>query len=407
MEEVSRTQNRNPYQPGVLTGSLVVTPMVREIVDNVGSRLFSQLSGRPVFRIAGMTSSNDTGSLPAMLDGKPDTFFYCKEIQKAGDWFGVNLGGTNEVRRIRIVQGRKDGDHDRVFTGVVEISADGEKWTAVEGPGVLPETIDLALDPPRDARMIRLRVTKPGKADGTKDDVWTAIREFAVNTENAASLRTDEQAFAALPVRLDDGVFSISPMFEVHPFRSGKMLGLLFPAPVTVERVELDMSVADPTAQWTMEGNTGGNAWQALDAKAEGTKLVAQPGRELRAVRIRNTVGKTLEVKLAKFEVKTTGKSSAASAAVLTDGQPSTHVTLEGTTAVTVPVEKSATEAYLLLGEGASAGIKVTAGDTGALGIFQGPLVRIPLPAGASTLTITSADPTAKVAVHEAIFRTR
>ena len=403
---IDRSQSRD-HQPGVRTGSLVVTPLVRELVDTVGARLFAKLSGRPVFRPAGITSSVNRDLLPLMLDGKDETYFYCKEIQKAGDWFGLDLGGVHEVRRIRIVQGRNDGDHDRVHTGVLETSVDGKIWQPVPDISLFEPTTDLTLHPPRQVRQIRVRVTKPGKADGTKNDVWTAIRQFEINPESGASLRTDESAFEAMPVRSADGVFSISPAFEVREFRAGKMLGLLFPKPMEMKRVEVDLKTSNPAKQWVLEGNTGGNTWQPLATKEEGTALVVESNSRCRAVRVRNNSGKALQVTLAKFAVTTVLETTADASAALTDGQPGTRVTQEGKATASVAVGKATSGVYLLLGHGAADGVKVTASNgqqASALGSFKGPVIRIPLPAGTTGLTISAADGASKVDVYEALL---
>lgn len=403
---IDRSQSRD-HQPGIRTGSLVVAPLVRELVDTVGARLFAKLSGRPVFRPAGITSSGNRDSMPLMLDGKDDTFFYCKEIQKAGDWFGLDLGGVHEVRRIRIVQGRNDGDHDRVHTGVLETSVDGKSWQPVPDISLFEPTTDLTLDPPRQVRQIRVRVTKAGKADGSKNDVWTAIRQFEVNPKEAASLRTDLPAFAAMPVRVSEGVISISPAFEVREFLPGKMLGLLFPESMETKRVEVDLKIENPSKQLVLEGNTETNTWQPLEVKAEGTLLVAESNRPYRAVRIRNTSGKALQVTLAKFSVTTATATAVDPSAALTDGQSGTRVTLEGGASASAVVSKDTSGAYVLLGRGAAAGVKVAAvsgQQSRPLGVFRGPVVRIPLSAGITNLTISAAEGNSKVDVHEVLF---
>lgn len=407
LAEIDSKQNGNPHQPGVRTGSLVVAPLVRELVDTVGARLFAKLSGRPIFRPTGITSSGDRDSMPRMIDGKDETFFYCKKIQKAGDWFGLDLGGVHEVRRVRIVQGRNDGDHDRVHTGVLETSVDGRSWQPVPDISLFQAATDLTLDPPRQVRQIRVRVTKAGKADGTKNDVWTAIRQFEVNPKEAASLRTDLPAFAALPVRVSGDVTSISPAFEVREFLPGKMLGLLFPESMETKRVEVDLKIENPSKPFVLEGNTDANTWQPLDAKSEGTLLVAEPNRPYRAVRIRNTSGVPQQFTLAKFAVTTASAALADPAAALIDGQPATRVALEGNATASIAVGKDASGAYLLLGRGEAAGVKVTANSgqqSRALGSFKGPVVRIPLTPGTTRLTISAPDRASRVDVHEALL---
>lgn len=60
-----------------------------------------------------------------MLDDDPESFYYCKEVQKKGDFFGVDLGAPREIRTVSIVMGRNDSDTDAVNKGQLEVSMDG------------------------------------------------------------------------------------------------------------------------------------------------------------------------------------------------------------------------------------------------------------------------------------------
>lgn len=94
-------------------------------------------------------------------------------------------------------------------------------------------------------------------------------------------------------------------------------------------------------------------------------------------------------------------------AAALTDGQPGTRVSLEGNATASVAVSKAASGAYLLLGRGEVDGVKVTAisgQQSRALGLFKGPVVRIPVSSGTTSLTISTADGASMVDVHEALL---
>ncbi len=409
LAEIDSKQNGNPHQPGVRTGSLVVAPLVRELVDTVSARLSAKLSGRPIFRPAGITSSGDRGSIPLMLDGKDDTFFYCKEIQKAGDWYGVDLGGVHEVRRIRIVQGRKDGDHDRVYTGVMETSADGKRWQPVPDLTIFDETTDLTLDPPRQARQVRVRVTKAGKADGTKNDVWTAIRQFEVNPKEAASLRTDVPAFAALPVRESQGVISISPMFETHSFPPGKYLGLLLPEAVAATQFEVDLKTADSGGQFVLEATTDGRRWNLLETKTGGTLLTAKLDEEILAVRVRNSGRSTPTVTLAKFALTTTVTTAADPIAALTDGRLDTAAGFkpDGTTVICPPAGEKPVVVTLLLApsyQGSAKLVAIVGGQQRPLGPIKGAIAKFPLPPGTTGVVLSAGGDSTALPLHEVIW---
>lgn len=403
MAEIDRTNNRNPHQPGVKTGTLVIEPLVREVVSTTGARLVAKLSGRPVFRLSGITSSTERESLPRMLDGKDDTWFYCREIQKKDDWFGVDLGGVHEVRRVRILQGRNDGDHDLVHTGVIE-GFDGRSWTRIADAG--GARIDVELGKPAAFSRIRLRVVEPGKADGSKPDVWTAIRRFEVNPADRAVLRTDVPALAAQPVSVSGGVFSVSPSHEVHAMAAGKSLGLLFPGETVVSGVEVDLKVDGPARHFLLEGSADGNGWTRIPAVEEGTKLVAGASGSFRAVRIRNHGRSAREITLSAFKVTTEVRSDVSAA--LTDGDPATFVEIGRGDPVKIRPEAGATSVLLLLGENPGRGVEVfvrTPKGRRVTATSQGILVEAPIPPEAGELVLTAADTSAPVRVHEVIYR--
>lgn len=390
MAEIDRTKNRNPHQPGIRTGTLVVAPLVREVVETTGARLLAKLTGKPVLRLT-PTGPAAREAMAAMLDGKEETFFYHREIQRKDDSFGVDLGGRQEVRRIRIVQGRHDGDHDLVHSGVLE-GHDGREWRELARAG--GPRIDITLERPAALEKVRLRVTKPGKADGSKNDVWTAIREFEVNPRDAAELRTDVTGLTSQPVRLIDGVLSVSPAFEPHRFAPGKFLGLLLPEASGVANVTADLKITAPARHFTLEGSADGKGWRKLDASEDGTKLTATHAGPLRAVRLRNHGKESPEVTLAAFTVALKGQADPFAAG--TDGDPGTAVALaKGATAV-FPLAAGAAEAVLLLDHGEVSVAADTPAGRKALGRARGPLAKVPLPAGTTALLVAG-----EAAVHE------
>jgi hypothetical protein len=151
-----------------------------------------------VLRLRGITSTGERDSLPLMLDGREDTYFYCRELQKAGDWFGVDLGGAREVRRIRITQGRNDSDHDRVYTGVLEGRTDDGGWQ------VLASKVDgtrIVTEPKHSLRALRVR-------NQSAETPGVVLTTFAVTTVE------DEVGAAAI---LGDGDLGHSARISAEP----------------------------------------------------------------------------------------------------------------------------------------------------------------------------------------------
>lgn len=80
------------------------------------------MSGQAVGRVKPYVSTKSKIGIEKMLDDDPESFYYCKEVQKKGDFFGVDLGVPREIRTVSIVMGRNDSDTDAVNRGQLEVS---------------------------------------------------------------------------------------------------------------------------------------------------------------------------------------------------------------------------------------------------------------------------------------------
>lgn len=389
LDEIDRTQNQNPYQPGVKTGSLVVTPFVRELIATTNARFLGLVSGRPVFRPTAMTSTSERTSLPLMIDGNEETIFYAKEVQKSDDWFGVDLGGLHEVRRIRLVQGRNDDDHDRVHNGVLEGSVDGEKWQEIVKIG--KSRIDIALDPPKKFHSVRLRVLTPGSV--AKADLWTAIRSFEINPQDAATLRTDIPAFVSQPVRSGENAVSVSPSLEVHEFPAGNFLGLLLPEALEIKKFQVDLKSADPASHFSLEATSNNGKWKKLDTKTEGTTLIADDIGKASALRVRNSGRNSVSVTLAKFEIATADSAkSSDSMAALSDGDLATYAEIGKEVEISSASGEKVGTVTILATPSSKSSAQVSAlvdGKAHPLGALDSALARFPLPRGTTAIRIS------------------
>jgi hypothetical protein len=337
-----------------------------------------------------------------MVDGKEEGYAYLRRLQVAGDWVGIDLGSPQPVRRVRLVQGRSDGDHDRVHDGVLEgLGADG-RWREIRK--VSDSRVEATLPAPQTFSQIRVRVVKPG-VPGGKPDLWTAIRELEVNPVDAAEVRSTVPALRGLPVRMAEGEFTMSPGYEVHALPAGGQIGLLLPAAVEVREVEVDLAV--DTAGLVLEGSPDGESWKAIDAKAEGTRLKAKVGATCRALRVRNGGALALQVTPKAFVVRTkplppTPREN------LRDGVAATFVDLTPRTAaleVTLPLSsKGPRQATFLVGAGTLDAFAKVGGKEVPLALPSGQLPTVTLPAGAEALLLR-AHGTAPTRVHEVVVR--
>ncbi len=400
MAEIDATKNRNPYQPGIRTGTKVVTPLVREVAQVADARLIAALGGRPPIRPRPIVSTPEGAqSLEKMVDGKEDGYAYLRRLQVAGDWVGIDLGSPQPVQRLRLIQGRSDGDHDRVHDGVLEgLGADG-KWREIRK--VSESRTEITLPAPQIFSQVRVRVLKPG-VPGGKPDLWTAIREFEVNPVDATKMRSTVAALGALPVRLADGEFTMSPGYEVHALPAGGQIGLLLPAVSEVREVEVDL--AAETKGLILEGSPDGEAWKAIAAKTEGTRLKAKVGAPLRAVRVRNAGAAALQVTPKAFIVRTKPQPPTPQEN-LRDGVAATLAELApGVPALELPLPKGARGATFLVGAGTLVAAVKVGGKEVPLALPSGQVPTVSLPAGAEALLLrASGNSPAKV--HEVVVR--
>ncbi|MGA0846524.1 MAG: hypothetical protein ACO3RV_08295, partial [Luteolibacter sp.] len=395
-QRIDRTENQNPFQPGVKTASRVVTPLVLELVDTVDSRFIEKISGQPVARITPVTSAKERDSLPQMIDGDDSSFAYIQEVQQPGDWFGVELGTMVEVKRIRLLIGRNDDDHDRIHHGVLE-GYDGSTWQSlarVESPH-----LDLALDPPRRFRSLRVRIETPGSSE--KPDLWTAIRSFEVNPQTIATLRTDIPVFAKLPLRGDGNTISLSPLLEIHRMPADSFLGLLFPEPTTIGTLGVDLEIAEPSRHLILEASFGESAWQPLQTTTEGTRLDAKVDQAVIALRVRNTSGKPLDARLKLFSASLPPTRATPTAAA-SDGRLDTFFHLDRRSTLPLPGDRG-TEIVILAAPGAEiiVSAELDAGASRVLGSLRSGIGRFPIPAGTTAITLESPQASA---IHE-VFR--
>ncbi|MDQ6422168.1 beta-N-acetylglucosaminidase domain-containing protein [Paenibacillus sp. LHD-117] len=165
-------------QPQIVeAGAKRLAPFANQLIQKLDTAMYAEFD--PAYYAALPASSY--GSLPGianMLDGDLKTNVYIQTLQKNGDWYGVDFGKPIRVSDIEILQGRTDTDHDIFQRGMLEYSLDGQTWTAIgeERSGFRIQVGGLDVE----AQYIRYRLTHAG-IPGGKPDLWTAVREFAVN----------------------------------------------------------------------------------------------------------------------------------------------------------------------------------------------------------------------------------
>lgn len=131
MFELETTNNRNPYQPGVKTGSLVMAPFVNNLYAQATERYNEQFGENLVviFDYCPHTLQSNISqlkSLPLQLQGKLVSLSPSNEVIKAGaDAFvAINLLNAAKIRSIEFNAGKADV----LQWGELQFSTDGENW---------------------------------------------------------------------------------------------------------------------------------------------------------------------------------------------------------------------------------------------------------------------------------------
>jgi hypothetical protein len=127
----------------------------------------TELRARLPLPPGGVTVSASSGlaSLPALVDGDRGTWWYTDEIQKAGDFVSVDLGGAPVLAGVEMDLGEAPRHAAREWK--VEIRRAGRWWSPPWREGrtrpeaqLLPASQLILLDPPQPAEAVRLTLTR-------------------------------------------------------------------------------------------------------------------------------------------------------------------------------------------------------------------------------------------------------
>lgn len=134
------------------------------------------MSGRP-------TASTNLGtyqsnSVARMLDGDDSTYFWSDGAPAAGDGVTVDLGRVRDIGSITLAMGKPGSTEDYLHQGVLEYSADGQKWQQLTAFSGKPD-VSAAAPAGTQARYVRARAT-------AGQDSWLVVREFSIPTDEGS-----------------------------------------------------------------------------------------------------------------------------------------------------------------------------------------------------------------------------
>lgn len=352
------TKKNSPWQSSVRPSELVMAPAVRELLDMGSTSVLSKVSGQAVGRVKPYVSTKARNGIEKMLDDDPESYYYCKEVQKKGDFFGVDLGAPREIRTVSVVMGRNDGDTDAVNKGQLEVSMDGQSWSPLmpESSGVRVEYQGRG----KKGRFVRYRATVRG-VPGGKSDVWTAIRDFKVNAPAAPSALADAPAFRNAVVEMGDKDISLKRIMEVHSLPPRKSLGIQIPAGASVESASINLKT--PDLKWAkLYISMDGKGWTEVPLKEDGS---AEIGGVIKGVRLLNAGSSAQEVTLEEFKLNLANKGGkSADSGAAGDFNLATFLPVElSSEKVEIPCDSPRANTAIVLSDGKEAVVQACGGD--------------------------------------------
>src|SRR5699024_7387520 len=118
-------------------GSRYLEPFATDLMDYVTDEIVPLLNPggldkEPTFyAVLGGREMVASAESDKMFDGNPSTYASFSVNQKAGDYFGIDLGAVKELHSVHVLQGKTDSYHDYFHKAVLECSVDGQHWTAL------------------------------------------------------------------------------------------------------------------------------------------------------------------------------------------------------------------------------------------------------------------------------------
>ena len=290
--------------PKALAGSKRLVPFVNKIIIAAKNMLIPFLNPSSTeftpsfYAVLGGVEQGDSANSANIFDGDLATYASYTTIQKAGDYFGVDLGRAVAVNSIDILQAQNDTHHDYFHNAVLEYSKDAEHWETIaeytehdEPRHITAEGLAI------EARFIRVRLTKTGTA--SKNDYWTYIREITINGGNQ---KTEDYGLYASEgiagtVTAENLVYRLAHEGSIT-LPSGGYTGIKLKELSGLKTITADISgAAGLTVQYSMNGLV----WETAPSNPD--------GRPARYVRLYNGTGSNAVFTISDFSVSVYGNA--------------------------------------------------------------------------------------------------
>ncbi len=345
------------------------------------------------------SSGNPNQNSEAIFDDKIYTL-WDNTSQKVGDWYGLDLGSEQEIKRIELLMAGPRGE-DYIAKGQMEYSQDAQTWTKLheEQEGATVQ-LDLSKEPVK-ARYVRYRIIEP------RAQYWLAICEFSVNKESV--LRQYAQStlpeWSKMQVTRNNHSVGINRVMEVSQMKPGDSLSLHLRQAAPISGLEINLE--NPTlAQWAqVELLLEDGSKLIIPCKQEGNKITASadslPKQGVNAMVLTNKSQGNHEVKITTFQFNCPAENPLSYEQNLSDGDLFTAWDAAALKSKDITIPEGATEAVIIGKDLSALSIKGGKSELSPKKSFM----LIKLDKGASTLSLTPKDASKPILVYEIIFR--
>ena len=316
----------NTYTPkrgnNAQAGSKRLVPFIQKVLPIAKNQILPLINPSITFPVShigviGGVDQTDSSELAKAFDGDENTLARFNTNQKAGDYFGIDLGKTTTLQTIKIIHGQANDDGTPNANGinffhnaVLEYSMTGKDndWHTIQeyADDNAPATITVNCSNDNlAARYVRLRLTKTGTTgqNGTpnKEAYYTHIWEFSVNDgqtedseEPAYGLYASEGIQAN--VALNQLTYSIAANTSVT-LPSNGYIGIKLMDLSKVQNVSYQLT--DNSDSLTLQYSTNSIQWKTLTTDTGGAT-----NAEARYVRLYNGTNSSISTTLSSFSVK-------------------------------------------------------------------------------------------------------
>ena len=310
--------NRVVMVKDVEVASYALTPALQCALRQGNEQIYAKLAGRPhVLPLFSSNRGNPAEGTSNLRDGSVRTFWSTEEEQKLGDWFCLDFGAPQDIRRVNLLMGGERAE-DYALAGQFEQRRAGERsGRERRGPAA---TLNLTRTPVR-ARMVRFRVTRPQKR-------WISIYDFSVNCVPEPYVISNMAVRPRLSAAIVNEAVAVNRVMEVLTLDPGEFIELEIPGSVRPSFVELNLE-EEQIDQWArIELTTEEGEIIRLKGTAEKNRIyVPEPTQDaVRSLRVTNAGDSLRRICITLFRVGISEDVGQGRYGVLTDGDLSTSL---------------------------------------------------------------------------------